>query len=195
MDRVTLHKGNLKKWQETNLEYIRYRYPLKPNDLVVDLGAYVGEFATRIHDTYGCHVVCVEPTDNITGLQMKPGYTVINKAAATYNGIMRFNGLFYYTSAYEDGYGWRDYDCFDINELVSQEIALVKINVEGKEYELMEHMLKNGNQKWVRNFQIQFHYVEGMDAQKMYESVEKQLSVTHEKEWGLDFVWESWKRK
>lgn len=192
---ISLHPTNLSNWQENKLEYKRYDYPLCPSDTVLDLGSYQGEFARKINDMYGCHVVCVEPTDAITGLQRNGAFTIINKAVSTYTGRMRFGGLFYYTSAYQDGYSWRDFDCIDVNDVFDREYALVKINIEGSEYEVLRHLLDNDKLKLAKNLQIQFHFIEGRDCCKEYREIAERLCDTHRLQWHSGFVWESWERR
>lgn len=63
--RVSLNEESQSAWQVQNLEHLRYEYDLKPDDVVIDLGAYRGEWANEIRARYGCQVLAVEPTDAI----------------------------------------------------------------------------------------------------------------------------------
>lgn len=189
--RVTLNEEAQTEWHTKNLECLRYEYNLKPTDLVIDIGAYTGEWATQIFARYGCKLIVVEPGPWIIGFQHGE---VINKAASTFNGKLKFGGAFYYTSAHEDL--THEYECFDINELLSQheEIALLKMNVEGAEYDLLPRMFSAGLQKRIRNLQVQFHLIEGQDCHAGYEMIAAELENTHRLEWRYPFVWESWNR-
>ena len=51
---VSLNKQSLKQWQDENLEHLRYEYDLKPEDYVIDIGSYQGEWANEIEKRYGC---------------------------------------------------------------------------------------------------------------------------------------------
>jgi hypothetical protein len=62
---ISLDPESLRTWQENALEHIRYEYDLKPESIVVDLGAYRGEWANEMHKRYGCMVVVVEPIEYI----------------------------------------------------------------------------------------------------------------------------------
>lgn len=191
-----LHPISLQRWQEGKMEYMRYKYKLMPHDIVVDLGSYRGEFADQINQNFGCRVICVEPTDNIRCLAGKEWATIIEKAAGTEVGVQRFGGLFYYTSLFEDNekYGFRDFPTFDVNNLFHQRIGLAKINVEGAEYVLMNHIIDAGLHKNVENFQIQFHLID-QDSEKEWRSIAKKLSETHEITWRMPFCWENWQLK
>lgn len=188
-----LHPVSQAYWVNNKLEYLRYKYPLMPHDLVIDIGAYNGDFAEEIHNQHGCRVTCVEPTDSIFRLQHKPWCKIINKAAGIEEGVARFGGMFYYTSQFEtnDEWGFKDFPTFDINTLLTEDVAVLKINAEGAEYSLMPHILESGLQKNVANFQIQFHLI-AMDSEKQYSQIKKKLSETHQLSWRSPFCWENW---
>jgi len=188
--RVTLNEDSQAIWQGENLEHLRYEYDLKPDDVVIDLGAYRGEFAQEIVDRYGCRVIAVEPTDNI----FQYAGEKINKAAWLFDGKLRFGGAYYYTSAFEDT--THEYECFDVRDLLIQfdEIALVKINIEGGEYPLMNHIIDAGQHTRIKNFQIQFHLIEDEPVEDMYGAIASKLADSHKLTWQYPFVWESWER-
>lgn len=189
--RVTLNEESLAIWQSRDLEHLRYEYDLKPDDVVIDLGAYRGEWASEIRARYGCCVIAVEPTDAIDGYACE----YIKKAAWLFDGKLRFGGAYYYTSAFEDQ--THEYECFDINSLLSRfdEIALIKMNVEGAEYDLLEHIYKAGLMPRIRDLQVQFHLIEGEDSIGRHESVLDLLFETHSlSKFEYPFCWENFNR-
>lgn len=189
------HGENILKWQSGGLEYLRYRYNIAPTDLCVDLGAYCGEWAKEINKLYDCKVICVEPTDSIFALQHLDWAVIINKAANTHEGKVTFGGCFYYSSLFEGDakYGFKDFPCFDVNTILDRPVKLLKINIEGMEYELMNHILDAGLARNIDNFQIQFHVMGGdFDHEAEWEKIAKKLEKTHQIEWNCPFVWESW---
>lgn len=189
--RVTLNEESQAVWQSKNLEHLRYEYDLKPDDVVIDLGAYRGEWSNEIRARYGCCVIAVEPTDAIDGYPCE----YIKKAAWLFDGKLRFGGAFYYTSAFEDQ--THEYECFDVNSLLSRfdEIALLKINIEGGEYDLLEHIYRAGLMPRIKDLQIQFHLIEGEDSITRYEAIEDLLCETHSLAlFEYPFCWENWRR-
>lgn len=190
--RVTLNETSQTEWQEKNLEYLRYEYDLKPDDLVIDIGAYRGEWASQIFCRYGCRLIVIEPGPWIVGL---PVGEVINKAASDHEGTLKFGGAYYYSSGHEEP--THEYECFDINSLLSKydDIALVKINIEGAEYELLSHVINAGLHKRIRNLQVQFHLIEGQPVQEWYNFIAQSLSPTHTQSFYFPFCWENWFRK
>lgn len=189
--RVSLNEENQFEWIRKGMESLRYEYDLLAGETVIDVGAYRGEWAAQMFEKYHCNLVLVEPTTSVLGF---PSGEVINKAAATYDGTMAFGGLYYYTSAFEDQH--TQYPCFDVNKLLEKydEIALIKINIEGYEYELLNHVIDAGLIARVRNLQVQFHLVEDVNMQEQYDTIADKLAWTHKISWRCPFVWESWER-
>jgi FkbM family methyltransferase len=73
-----------------------------------------------------------------------------------------------------------------------QRVDLMKVNVEGAEYELLEHLLDAGLMPRIRNLQVQFHdFVP--DARARMEAIRRRLAATHAPDWQFEFVWESWR--
>ena len=73
------------------------------------------------------------------------------------------------------------------------EVALMKINIEGSEYPLLEHIIDTGLIKHVREFQIQFHdFVP--DARARMQEIQRRLMATHRPTWQYRYIWENWKR-
>ena len=158
-------------------EELRYQYDLKPSDLVLDIGSYRREFADKIISLYGCRVECFDALDQ--------------KAAWLYDGKLAMGGEYLYTSIHADKID-REYACVDIARYLQSEVALCKVNIEGGEYVLLSYMMpliKN-----IRNLQVQFHLVEGMECDLAYAMLAEQLSLTHKLTWRFPFVWESWER-
>lgn len=188
--RISLNSESLATWNKQGLERLRYEYDLKREDTVIDLGAYQGEWANEIWRRYRCNIIVVDPTEYILGFQHG---VVINEAAGTHKGTIAFGGRAYYTSSFED----QDhaYPCFDVNTLLEQhqEIALLKVNIEGSEYDVMNHIIGAGLHKRIKNIQIQFHEIAGVPYEIWYKEINKKLSKTHSLTWQYQYCWENWK--
>jgi hypothetical protein len=188
--RVTLNEESQAIWQSRNLEHLRYEYDLQPNDIVIDIGAYRGEWANEIKRRYGCTPIVIEPTDAIDGYDGE----IIKQAAWIEQGTLLVGGAFYYTSHYEEPTS--EVQCFDINDLLAKhdEIALVKINIEGAEYVLLDHIITHGYHKRICNLQVQFHQLAPEPYAAWYSGIAGRLKLTHRIEWRWPFCWESWRR-
>ena len=74
-------------------------------------------------------------------------------------------------------------------------IDLIKINIEGGEYEVLESLLEAGMISIFKNLQIQFHDFIIDNAEERMKNIQIQLSKTHEITYQYNFVWENWKIK
>jgi len=173
---VTL--GDQTEWQEKGLEHLRYEYDLKPEDYCLDIGSYRMEWATEIIKRYGCRVECFDALDN--------------RAAWTHDGVLRMGGAYYYTSMF-DKKGEQDFKCVDIAPYIKN-VALLKLNIEGGEYQLLDYIIFKDLHKQIKNIQVQFHKVEDFDYEKRYKEIAEELSKTHRLTWRYPFVWENWER-
>ncbi len=81
-----------------------------------------------------------------------------------------------------------------IKDLGVEHINLIKINIEGGEYPLLEHIAKKNMFRIADEYQIQFHnFIDG--AEHMRESITDALAKTHNRTWCYTFVWENWQIK
>jgi FkbM family methyltransferase len=72
------------------------------------------------------------------------------------------------------------------------QVDLMKVNIEGAEYDLLDRMLDTGLVERVRDLQVQFHdFVP--DARRRMLAIREGLSVTHSPTYQFDFVWENWR--
>ena len=79
------------------------------------------------------------------------------------------------------------------SEKISQ-INLMKLNIEGGEYELLEHIINTGLIDKIDEIQVQFHPIEDKSEDRMFD-IQNALSVTHEPTYQYKFIWENWKIK
>ena len=71
---------------------------------------------------------------------------------------------------------------------------MIKINIEGGEFEFLENIIKSELVTKFDNIQVQFHdFVPNSDI-RMSE-IQKELSKTHYLTYQFEYVWENWKRK
>ena len=78
-----------------------------------------------------------------------------------------------------------------MEELKVSHIHLIKINIEGSEYQLLEHMAKKNMLHIVDDYQIQFHnFIDG--AVERRDFIVNSLSESHHRTWCYEFVWENW---
>src|SRR5678809_191024 len=156
--------GDQTEWVEKGLEHLRYEYDLKPTDYCIDIGSYRREWADEIVKRYGCKVECFDALDN--------------RAAWVKDGVINIGGYFYYSSMYDER-EQKEVRCYDIASFLNKEVAVMKINIEGGEYELLEYIIEQGLHKMIKNIQVQFHKVDEFDYEFLYRIIAMKLSKTH----------------
>ena len=81
--------------------------------------------------------------------------------------------------------------CLDFSKYNS---VLLKLNIEGGEYEVLADLLESHFIDKITFIQIQFHDFMP-DAENMRASLRRKLAKTHVESWCFDFIWESWRLK
>lgn len=186
---------------------LRLDYDLNKDSVVFDLGGYVGDFADQIHSRYGATVYLFEPS--------KDFFEVCQSRFEGNDRIKCFNfGLSDADGEFELSDGAdassisrpkvgvhakgelvhvRQFAGF-MDELGSSPIDLLKINIEGGEYDVLPHLIKEGVISRVRNLQVQFHtFID--DAERKRSEIREALAETHKNDWCYEFVWENWSLK
>jgi FkbM family methyltransferase len=185
----------------------RLNYPkLKQDSVVFDLGGYMGDFAQGISEKYGCRIYLFEPHPKFYEICVNR-FVDNDKIISLNYGISDRDGDFFLYDNFDGSsilnpnlFGKKRLKCkvkdfFNVLlDLDIKEIDLMKINIEGGEYPLLEHIANNGKLDLVNEYQIQFHnFVE--NSQSKRSRIATHLTKTHERTWCYTFVWENWKRK
>jgi len=178
------------------------------NITAFDLGAYQGGWANIINKKYSAQIYLFEPNAR-----------AYKKLVENLHGKENFHlynfGLFDKTQGAQltmigDGsniYGANPGDCHE-GDLKTSNVSLVgildfmkekdiqwvdtiKINIEGGEYDLLDHLIETRSIKRFKVLTIQFH--DWMPkAHKRRKSIRKKLSETHTNVLNYDFIWEKW---
>ena len=174
---------------------------LAPESTVFDLGGYEGQWASDIHAMYGCRVSVFEPVPAFAQriarrFRHNPRIRVFDFGLSARTGTDRIALAHDGSSLYKTGTETVEVRLMGISEFLRQEgignIDLMKINIEGGEYELLEQLLDEGLVTRVRNIQVQFHdFVPRAEARMT--AIKQRLSKTHEITYEFPFVWENWR--
>lgn len=198
------HAARVATWYRSGGNDLLFReHDLHTASLVVDAGGYRGEWSAEIFARYGSTIHLLEPVPQfVQQLEQRFGrnskITIHPFALGNRNEwhdiYINEDGSSMYQ---EDGEGVRikvvrASEFFRSFE--SQGVDLLKINVEGAEYDLVEDLLNSGLIECVRKVQVQFHdFVPG--ATERMRAIQNRLSRTHELVFQYEFVWEAWQRK
>jgi FkbM family methyltransferase len=74
-----------------------------------------------------------------------------------------------------------------------ESVAVMKINIEGGEYEVLPRLIESGLIGRIERVQVQFHAFVPRASRRMG-AILHELGRTHEPVWRYPFVWESWRR-
>lgn len=184
-------------------------YELTPDDTVIDCGGFEGNWALHMSERHNCHVLVFEPVPEFyRGLVAKlapwPKVRTFNigLGAETRTDKFRIKGDMtgiMSVGTIEVPVIIRDVAAvFDeLNQITPKEVAVMKINCEGSEYQIFERMIQEHLLPRVRNFQVQWHSVVP-DYSARRHLIEAFLSSTHEETWpspDFDNAWANWRRK
>ncbi len=194
----------VRKWfRDRGDETLRFDYPLDETSLVIDVGGYQGDFAAEIHRRYGCDVVIFEPvkafhTQCLERFAGNPKIKCLNYGLGIEDANIPIS-VAGDASSHKREIGNEHSESIRIRkadsifmELGIDAIDLVKINIEGGEYDMLPSLIEAGWIERVRYVQVQFHNFVP-NAVKMRDGIRAQLHRTHEEMWNYEFVWESWK--
>lgn len=182
---------------------LRLDYPLSQNSIVLDLGGYEGQWTSDIFSMYQCNVLVFEP--------FKPFAEKIvrrfrhNEKIKVFDfGLSKTNEskkIFFNKDSTSAFRGEGESTIIELRQASSflksngvEFIDLMKINIEGGEYDLLEELISSGWCERIQNIQVQFHdFVP--DAAKRMGAIQASLSKTHSLTYQYEFVWENWEKK
>lgn len=186
-------------------ETVRLDYPLTSDSIVFDLGGYHGDFASAVSSRYDCKVYIFEPVPEfhqkcMERFQDESKVVCFNYGLSSEDNLLEI-GLAENSSSFASPHAQGAtlqvrvrsiVEC--IRELGLDRIDLMKINIEGGEFDVLPALIKSGDIEKVRYIQIQFHnFVD--NAAKRRDAIRAALANTHSEMWNYTFVWESWKLK
>lgn len=184
--------------------------PLCQNDLVIDAGGYEGEWTAAIVTRYGCYSELFDPVpafaDHCRSLYQANARVCVHQAAL--GGSDRSTRFTLAANSTSEHLGTTDSEDFEarvagISELLSTlttedripsgvgGVGVLKLNIEGGEYEVLARLLETGDVSRLRCLLVQFHrQPEGWE--RRYEEIVEGLRATHNRVWGFSMVWEKW---
>ncbi len=198
------YRETLKRWiNDGGDNRFRFDYELDEHSVVLDLGGYEGQWANDIYSRYRCRILVFEPVGsfarNITErFRRNPDISVFQCGLGATSRM---------ETIYVHGAGsstLRKRSNAERIEIVAVDkwfeehgvgtVDLMKINIEGGEYELLERMLDAGLIGSIKDVQVQFHNFT-TDASARMEDIQRRLLATHEPTYQYRFIWENWRRK
>jgi FkbM family methyltransferase len=202
---VTIGELRAQPWYAIDGDHtLRLQYPLDQNSVVFDLGGFQGDWAHDIWQLYQPTICVFEPvTEYASNIERRfannPKVKVFPIGLGNENreDTIFLNGN--WSSSFQGNHSPATQARFvRASEFWASQgigrIDLMKINIEGGEYELLEHLLDTGLVPQIGNLQIQFHDFVPLASRRMAR-IQDRLSLTHELTYQYEFMWENWRLK
>lgn len=183
-------------------ETLRLDYDLDEDSLVLDVGGYQGQWASDIFAKYCCSIHVCEPVSGFSE-NIKRRFARnqrihvhpfgLGNATQFVKMTVCDDGSSAYSNAEGDAETVRLVRGMDfIQKHRIHKLNLVKINIEGGEYDLLEHFIQTSFIFNIENIQIQFHdFVP--KAERRMQAIQNRLAQTHYLTYQYPFVWENWR--
>lgn len=179
---------------------LRLNYDLDKTSIVFDLGGYEGQWASDIFSKYLSRVYVFEPYKEYAG-RIRDRFKGNSNIEVFDFGLGKSDQKMMLFSSDDGSSVFKKTDnSFEIeikkasefiNKIGVEGIDLMKINIEGGEYDLLEELLSQGSVLKIKNIQVQFHdFVP--DSLNRMTNIQNQLSKTHRLTYQYQFVWENW---
>jgi FkbM family methyltransferase len=196
---------NVALWnQDRGNETHRLQYEgISRDSLVLDVGGYKGQWASDIYAMYRCRIYIIEPVEQFAEI-IKKRFThnldisVFATALSDENRIGMISMEQNASSLLKKANECAQIDIVDVVDFFKENniesVAIMKINIEGAEYKLLERILNSELVEKIQNLQIQFHdFIPNAEEKKKL--IQKKLSHTHICTYEYPFVWENWRLK
>lgn len=192
------------RWKKDGGEKRRYEYHLSEDSCVVDVGGYKGEWAFEIWKKYRPTIHIFEPVKEYAHGIESLFSPLENKVHVYAIGLsdkdktLDISILENESSLFRNSGGQTQKATFAkasdfLHKQRIEHVDVMKINIEGGEYDLLEELIESGYIKNIKNIQVQFHNFVPHAREKM-ENIQMLLSKTHHLTFQYRFVWENWER-
>jgi len=199
----------------SGMEEIRYNVDgLTGDSIVVDVGAYKGEFCEKLSSKCQCKIYAYEPVEkyykelidkinvNKTMKNVLPHKVALSTKESKEEIVVSDEGSTL-TRYSRDMSGTTEViDTIDVvdeldwimNENKKEEIDLIKINIEGGEFDLLPVLIDSGTISKIKNVHVQFHsFVQ--NSYIKYLAIKQEMSKTHDVVLDSLWKWTFWTRK
>lgn len=200
---MTDNSSEMERWHREN-GLSKYNSFLELTEGVVfDLGAYDGKWGKHVASNAKLRIFSFEPVLDF--------FREAKELCKNYTNVRLFNfglgkkdsleAMFINKDGSSLFINGNKHETVEIRDFVSfleeenvQHINLMKINIEGGEYDLLDRIIESGKMEEISDILIQFHSF-FPDANKRRKSIREELKKTHYEAFNYSFVWEGWRKK
>lgn len=181
----------------------RFDYDLNNESVVFDLGGYKGTWSQKIKGKFDCKIYVFEPIKNLSeGIKSMflndsnihvYDYGLSNDTKTEEISLLSDGSSVFLESKNKEKINLVSVVDF-INDNNIDRIDLMKLNIEGVEYDVLEALIESNLIDIVYNIQVQFHnFVD--DAENRRDNIRAKLSEKFNETYCYKFVWENWTKK
>lgn len=202
-----MNKEHLEIWKKEKGDYTyRLDYKLNEKSIVFDVGGYKGWFTQQIHSKYKCNVYIFEPVLEYYQNIEKMFKGIPNIKSYPYGLSYKNDKVDIYFNDdsssvyrnYKDKGKLQTITLKCIKDFIAENkinhIDILKLNIEGEEYPILDYIIENNLHLKIDNIQVQFHQWIENSVEKR-NKIRDQLSKTHTLTYDFEFIWENWKLK
>ena len=193
-----------KQWKrDCGDQTLRLDYDLNELSVVLDVGGFEGQWASDLYSKYNCQIYVFEPISCFAEkiqerFENNKNIKVFDLGLGGETREEKISLSGDASSIYQNSGNLEVIKIKDINTWLKEEgidsIDLIKINIEGGEYELLDRILSVDFAKNIGDIQVQFHNIEEASEEKMHQ-IQKLLSKSHLPTYQYKFIWENWRKK
>ncbi len=190
-----------RRWKADRMEPRRMEFTgLGPQSVVFDVGGFQGNWAADIHARYGAkvHIFEPHPTFAATIRDRFAGNSAIQThdfALGSNEGTLDLSDDGDASSSFRRAGRTVTGRIEPVSRFFAQSgiprIDLMKVNIEGGEYDLLPALLEAGVMPRIGILQVQFHLFSADDIPRR-DAIRARLAETHVCDWSYEFVWEQW---
>ncbi len=194
----------LVKFRRDGGEALRFKYDIKDDDVVFDLGGYQGDWAAKLPNM-NCNIYIFEPvkkfsedcSNRFKGRKNIHCYD-FGLDATTHKAEISHEADG--SSQYHNQGETEVAEFVGIEDFMSEHgidsVKLMKMNIEGGEYDILEELIRTGNIRRFENIQIQFHDIPEINSEVRMKRIWEELEKTHKLTWAYrPYIHENWELK
>ena len=178
-------------------------YPLNENSLAFVVGAYKGDYVSKLYTKFKCKIYCFEPIKEYyeflqNKFQKEKKISVYPYGLSDKDEQVKFAKLGESSNPFETAKKYelvnlKSFKSFkDSNQFLT--IDLIYMNIEGGEYSFLDFLIDKEYILNINHLQIQFHKIT-KDSIQHRRNIRKRLQESHKCIFNFPFIWERWDLK
>ncbi|WP_436926238.1 FkbM family methyltransferase [Halosimplex amylolyticum] len=183
---------------------VLFDFDVGNDDIVFDIGGYQGNYTERLlrrHSPERVHIF--EPVPEFTET-ISQKFSDTNTVKVHQYGLSDSNRIKTFnidgaSSSSHSGDNDTELKVRDVCEVIDEidvdKIRIMKMNVEGEEYAILNRLIDTGYIERIQDIPVQFHYHwDTTEFKPEYDEITSKLAETHTQTLRHDLIWQNWSR-